>query len=153
MKKILLALGLVAMLAGPALASPAVLTPTIDRTTYTNLTIITWAANDGDDVGAPVNRDQCRRPLSVQIGTQDGDTHGSGTYVIQASNDPAANPDDADYASSVWTTLKDANGTALSRTTADLYGPLRDEAGPVWIRPSASGGTAADMDVVLVCGK
>ena len=152
MKRLILALGLVAMLSSPALATPAVTAYTIDRTTYTDLTIITWAGNDGDDVGAPVNRDQCRHPLSVQIGAAGGDTHGSGTYVLQGSNDVAADPDHASYASSVWTTLKDANGTALSRTTSDLYGPLRDE-GPAWIRPSASGGTAADMDVVLVCGK
>lgn len=153
MKRFLIAMGLTALMSAQAFATPAVTSYTIDRTTYTNLTIITWATNDGDDVGKPVNRDLCRRPLSVQIGTYGGDTHGSGTYVLQGSNDVAADPANANYASSVWTTLKDANGTALSRTTADLYGPLRNEVGPLWIRPSASGGSAADMDVVLICGK
>lgn len=149
MKK-LICLLTVAMLALSTLQAHAVntpRTPTIDKTK--NYVIITWAGLDGDDVGVPVSKETCHVPINLQMGTQGGNTHGSGTYILQGSNDLTADPSDAGYASSVWVTLTTNGVTTISRTTAALAVEVWEA--PMWVRPSSSGGTAGDMDVVLIC--
>lgn len=116
------------------------------------MAVITWQGLDGDDTGIPVSAALCKRPLSVQIGAQGGNTHGGGTYIMQVSNDPAADPAHPSHASAVWATLTDANGNNVSRTTAALWEQLLGSSG-LWYRPRSTSGTSGDMDVVLVCGK
>lgn len=134
-------------LTAPAQAVDTPRTPTITHQGSVN--IVTWQGLDGDDTGVPVSALNCKKPLSVQIGLQGGNTHGSGTFVLQGSNDSQADPSAASYASAVWVTMTDPQGNAISRTTANLYEQVEEV--PLWLRPSSSGGTASDMDIVLTC--
>ena len=110
--------------------------------------VVTWASLDGDDYGTPVKlpyySDKC-----VQLGAYGGNTHGGATTVMQGSNDVAADPTHADYATSVWFTLTDPQGNAISRTTSAILEQIQEN--PLWVRPLQTGGVAADIDVVLVC--
>lgn len=109
------------------------------------LTVITWEGLDGDDTGKPVNvahmADKC-----VQLGAIGGDTHGGATTILQGSNDPNAG---SNPANAVWFTLTDVFGSPISRTTAATLRQIAEN--PLWIRPSQSGGTSGDLDVILVC--
>jgi hypothetical protein len=110
--------------------------------------VYTWETLDGDDYGTPVRlphySDKC-----VQLGAYGGNTDGSSTVVMQGSNDVAADPSHANYATSIWFTLTDPQGNAISRTTTEKIKQIEEN--PLWIRPFQSGGTAADIDVILVC--
>ncbi len=115
--------------------------PIQDIVTYT------WAGLDGDDVGAPVM--VANYPdKSIQIGVSTGQTHGGATTVFQGSHDPIAGTDPAN---AVWKTLTDTTETAISVTAnSDVIQVLQN---PLWVRPSQSGGTAGDLDIVLVCNR
>lgn len=106
-----------------------------------------WESLDGDDTGRPVKTADFS-DKTVQIWATD---HGSGTTVLQGSNDPRANPNHTDHANAVWKTLKDADGNAISVTADSNVLLVREN--PLWIRPSQSGGTAATVKVALVCKK
>lgn len=103
-----------------------------------------WPAMAGADVGSVVKLPHYTN-LTVQMGTQGGNTHGGSTTVMQGSLDPVAetDPDNA-----VWFTLteKDTASTALSRTTSALFKEVKEH--PLYIRPSQSGGTGGDIDVI-----
>ena len=62
-------------------------------------------------------------------------TWGGATIVIQGSNDGTN-----------WQTLRDPGGTLLSFTADGLKGILEN---PRFIRPSSSGGTGTDVDVIV----
>lgn len=110
--------------------------------------IVFWegvtTAAPGLPVRLPFYTDKC-----VQLGAYGGNTHGDSTTVMQGSNDPAADPAHADYATSVWFTLTDPQGNAISRTTTAKIEQIMEN--PLWVRPVPSGGTDDDIDVILVC--
>jgi hypothetical protein len=105
-----------------------------------------WETMDGDDVGQVVKLPPYKS-LTVQLGAGGGNTHGSSTTVMQGSNDPLA---ESDPANAVWFTLteKDTASTAISRTTTAILKEVKEH--PLYIRPSQSGGTAADIDVIAI---
>lgn len=107
-----------------------------------------WATMDGDDVGSVVKVPDGTTSMTAQLGGQGGDTHGSSTTVLQGTNDPIAA---VTPASATWFTLteKDTASTAISRTTTAILKEVKEI--PLYVRPSQSGGTAADIDVMLVC--
>lgn len=105
-----------------------------------------WEGLDGDDTGVPVKLPPYNN-LTVQLGAAGGNTHGSGTYIMQGSNDPAV---ESDPTNAVWFTLteKDTASTAVSRTTTAIIKEVKEH--PLYIRPSSSGGTAGDIDAIAV---
>jgi hypothetical protein len=126
----------------------AVITPTF-QTPAAGCRIVTWQTMTAADIGAPV-----RLPYfsdkSVQLGAIGGNVHGGATVVFQGSNDVAADPSNANYASSVWFTLTDPQGNAISRTTTAKIEQVEEN--PLWVRPVSSGGDGTtDIDVILVC--
>lgn len=116
---------------------------TVDR----EVIVITWEGLDGDDTGTPVSV-AGYTDKSVQIGAGGGATHGGATTVLQGSNDTRADPNHADHANAKWFTLVDPNGNAISATADKMEQVLEN---PLWIRPSQTGGSAGDLDIVLVC--
>ena len=125
----------------------AVITPTF-QFPAAGCKTVTWKTMTSGDVGRPV-RLPYYSEKSVQIGAVGGNADDGSTTVLQGSNDAAADPDNANYASSVWFTLTDPQGSAISRAgTAKIEQVMEN---PLWIRPSNSGGTTVDIDVILVC--
>lgn len=112
-----------------------------------NCIIVTWEGLDGDDTGRPV-RLPWESDKTVQLGAGGGNTHGGSTTILQGSNDVRADPDHADHSNAVWFTLTDPQGNAISRTTSALLEQVQENC--LWYRPSQSGGTAGDIDVIIV---
>jgi hypothetical protein len=123
----------------------AVRTPTYPKTKQSNLRKVLWEGLTGADTGLPVRLGKYT-DKTVHIYALTG--HGGGTTVLQGSNDPRADPTHASHASAIWTTLTDGQGTTISKT-ADAIEVVQEN--PEWIRPSQSGGTAADVVVAVTC--
>jgi len=94
-----------------------------------------WIALGNADVGAPLSELHGGPVFSDKTVSITG-TFGAVTVVIQGSNDKTN-----------WFTLSDAQGNALSFTVAGMEVILEN---PRYIRPSTSGGTATDVDVIIV---
>lgn len=73
---------------------------------------------------------------AVRLSVQFIGTFGSGTAIMQGSNDGTN-----------WVTLKDITNTAVSTTAAALF---EIETSAAYVRPDTSGGTADDLDVIMV---
>lgn len=103
-----------------------------------------WPAMAGADVGSVVKLPHYKN-LTVQIGANGGNTDGGATTVMQGSLDPVA---ETDPANAVWFTLteKDTASTAVSCTTDPVFKEVKEH--PLYIRPSQSGGSAGDIDVI-----
>lgn len=108
---------------------------TVDYTNLPSTTLalhrVKWAALGGSDVGAKVGMADFQDRTVQVFGT-----FGSGTVVIQGSNDDGT----------TWATLTDPLGNALSFTSA---GMKQITELPQFIRPSVSGGTNSAIDVYL----
>lgn len=118
-------------------------TPTFPKTKQSNLRKVIWEGLDGDDTGLPVRIGKFTdKTVHIYALT----SHGSATTVLQGSNDPKADPTHADHANAKWVTLTDGQGNAISKT-ADAIEVVQEN--PEWIRPSQSGGTAADVIVAI----
>lgn len=108
-----------------------------------NLMKIIWSGFTANgDIGTPVRfgafSDRC-----VQVYGSFGT---GGEITLQGSNDPRANPDHADYASSVWFTLTDPQGNNIVKNAA--AGEAITEL-PEWVRPRATAGSGASIDVAM----
>jgi hypothetical protein len=111
----------------------------------TGLAAYQWAGLDGDDVGSVVKLPSYDK-LTVQIGTSGGNTDGGATTVMQGTNDPLA---ESDPANAVWFTLTEkSTGDAVSVTTDPGLFEVNEH--PLYIRPSQSGGSSGDLDVIAV---
>lgn len=124
----------------------AVRNPVFKESGKTNVVHVVWSGLDGDDTGLPVNISKFS-DKSVHIYALTG--HGSGTTVLQGSNDERADPDHTDHANANWVSLTDPQGNAISKT-ADAIEQILEN--PLWIRPSQSGGSSADV-IVAITGK
>lgn len=123
----------------------AVRTPSFPKTKQINVRKILWEGLDGDDSGRPVRLPKFNdKTVHIYAPT----SHGSGTTILQGSNDPKADPDHADHANAKWETLTDALGNAISVTGDDMFTLLES---PEWIRPDQSGGSGADVAVAVTC--
>lgn len=111
---------------------------TADRTK-----VYAWEGMTTGDTGRPINVAQWADKSVHVFGN-----FGSGASVpIEGSNDPRANPKDADHASAVWQTLTDAQGNALTFSSANLEQILENT---WWIRPGAVvSGTNPSINVVI----
>lgn len=104
--------------------------------------VLAWEGLTTNDTGRPLNIGLWADKSVHFLGN-----FGSGaTVVLQGSNDPRANPAHADHASAEWVTLTDPQGNALSKTAAGLEQVMENV---WWIRPSVTGGTSPDIDVVI----
>lgn len=108
-----------------------------------NCVVVTWSGLTGADTGKPISLSGFTDVTAMIYALS---THGSGTTVLQGSNDPRANPNHASHASAIWLSLTDAQGNAISKT-ADAIEVVEES--PLWVRPSQSGGTSANVEVVL----
>ena len=97
----------------------------------TNVYTITWEGVGNADVGAPA----AMAGGSDRSVTMTG-TFGSATVVLQGSNDGTN-----------WFTLTDPQGSAISKTSAAMEGIVELTR---FIRPSSSGGTGTDVDVIVL---
>jgi hypothetical protein len=104
--------------------------------------VYAWEGMSTDDTGHPVNIGLWS-DKSVHFF---GDFGSGATVVIQGSNDPRANPKHADHASAEWVTLTDPQGNAISKTAASLEQIMENT---WWIRPSVTGGTTPNLNVVI----
>lgn len=99
-------------------------------------TVISWNGlnnSDGDGSSALMAEARGDGTISVQV---DG-TFDTATVVLEGRNDPDA----------AWQTLKDADGNAISLTTAGLVAVRTPSA---YVRPSASStGASTDLNVHL----
>lgn len=91
---------------------------------------IKWEAVGNADVGAPHEMAAWPDRTVQLVGTW-----GSATIVIQGSND-----------GNTWATLRDPAGNDLSFSANGLKAILEN---PRYIRPSSSGGTGTDVDVII----
>lgn len=94
------------------------------------------------DVGTPI-RIPAFPDRTVQIYGSFGT---GGEITLEGSNDPRADPNNASYASSVWFPLTDPQGNSIVKTAA--AGEAITEL-PEWVRPRASAGSGASIDVAL----
>ena len=102
-----------------------------DRNTVNGITILTWEALGGADSGAPF-----ALPYAAELTAQVIGTFGSATVKLQGSNDGTN-----------WFDLTKKGGTsAFSFTSA---GGAASNEMPAFIRPSTSGGTGTDVDVIV----
>lgn len=125
----------------------AVRTPSHPKSKQASVRHVIWSGLDGDDTGLPVRMAKYS-DKSVHIYALT--SHGSGTTVLQGTNDERGDPEHADHANCKWLTLTDAQGNAISKTDDAIEQVLEN---PMWIRPSQSGGTNADVVVALTCKK
>lgn len=119
--------------------------PTFPETGVSGCKQVSWAMT-GTSTCKPVKVSEYRDITFQAFGT-----FGSATVVLEGSNDVRANPDHADYASSVWGTLSDQGATAISGTS-DII-PKRVQQKPLWVRPKSTGGTSTTVTASLVCQK
>lgn len=107
-----------------------------------NAISIRWEGLTTNDTGVPWERSDFQ-DKTVQIY---GDFGSGATVTLQGSNDPRANPNDADHASAVWFSLTDPQANAIAKTAAAGEQILEN---PRWIRPSVTGGTSPDLDIAI----
>ena len=102
-----------------------------DRNTVNGAILLTWEALGNADSGAGY-----ALPFAADITVQAIGTFGSATVKLQGSNDGTN-----------WFDLTKKGGTsALSFTSA---GGATANENPAFIRPSTSGGTGTDVDVIV----
>ena len=104
-------------------------TPTIEYRAA--LTIITWEEVKTADTMIPARIEGGAKLASVHF----NGTFNGATITLAGSNDETN-----------FATLEDTQGTAISRTTTgrfDIY------CADIWIKPTSTGGTSDDVDVVL----
>lgn len=92
--------------------------------------VATWEALGNADVGSAIEMVEASDKSVQIIGT-----FGGATVALQGSNDGAT-----------WATLSDPQGNAISKTSAALEQVLEHTR---YIRPSTSGGTGTDVDVIV----
>ena len=97
--------------------------------------VASWEGITEADTGAAIEVIGWDR-LTVQVL---GDFDASGAITMQGSND-----------GTTWATLNDVEGAAVVLTAASIV-QLQEH--PRYVRPTASAGTAVDMDVYLVGSK
>lgn len=105
--------------------------------------IVKWEGLTTNDTGEPWRRsdfsDKC-----VQIF---GDFGSGATVTMQGSNDPRVVTSPG---SAVWFSLTDPQANAIAKTSAAGEQILEN---PVWIRPSVTGGTSPDLDIIICATK
>lgn len=108
-----------------------------------NVQIVKWEGLTTNDTGQPWRRadhsDKC-----VQIF---GDFGSGATVTIQGSNDPRV---ETDPGNAVWFSVTDPQANAIAKTAAAGEQILEN---PLWYRPSVTGGTNPDLDIVIVATK
>lgn len=109
----------------------AVINPTPNRVT-SGVDTYTWETITESDTAAAIYPNGTD-PLAASV--QVTGTFGGATVVLQGSNDNAN-----------WVTLQDVEGADISFTAA---GAVDFSTAMVYMRPSASGGTSQDVDVIL----
>jgi hypothetical protein len=113
----------------------ATITPTV---TYNpqgcqNSVLVTWANLANGDVGAPfMGLEYTDR--TVQVSGNFGTTV---TLTMQGSND-----------NSNWDSLTDPQANAIAKTAQGIEAILE---APIYIRPSAGGGSGGAINVLMVC--
>lgn len=96
------------------------------------LNIVTWKTLTESDTAAAYSPNS----LEPIVGcVQVIGTFGGATVILQGSNDGTN-----------WVGLKDTSGTAISLTAA---GAAEFSTAMVYIRPSASGGSSQDLDIIV----
>lgn len=110
----------------------------VNANTYGKQITYSWLTMAGADDGSPAKLPFGYQQMIVQLGATGGDTHGGATTVLQGSMDGTQ-----------WFTLteKDTASTAISRTTAAILKEVKEK--PLYVRPLQTGGTGADIDVIL----
>ena len=102
------------------------------RGATSGLGIITWETLTESDTAASYSPNGLQSYAgSIQV----VGTFGGATVVLQGSND-----------NTNWVDLSDPNGTAISFTAA---GAAEFATAMAYIRPSASGGTSQDLDIIV----
>ena len=109
----------------------AVISP-VDNQIRPGVETVTWETLTEADTGGGYIAGSLK-PLvgSIQV----IGTFGSATIVLQGSND-----------NTNWVNLKDTGGTAISLTAA---GAAEFSTAMAYIRPSTSGGSSSDVDVIV----
>lgn len=102
-----------------------------DRNSVNGAVILTWEALGNADDGAPF-----ALPYAADITIQAIGTFGSATVRLQGSNDGVN-----------WHALTQKGGTSnLALTSAGVHSVNEM---PAYIRPSTTGGTGTDVDVIV----
>jgi len=104
----------------------------VDASLGPGLETVTWSTLTENDTAASYEPGSLK-PLAGSI--QVTGTFGGSTVVLQGSND-----------NTNFVDLNDTNGTAISLTAA---GAAEFSTAMAYIRPSASGGTSQDLDIVI----
>lgn len=131
------------LVAFPVQATDAVRAPAYLNSGGSGTLHVVWSGLDGDDTGRAINVSRYRE-LTVHVYSG---TYGGSTVTFEGSNDPRANPDDADNINAEWAGLTDPQGTAISKT-GDGIEAVEEQ--PLWIRPKTAAGTAANIAVGLI---
>lgn len=122
----------------------AVITPTGNDDLPSSTMQYIWSGMTGSDTGLPVFAPNfADKTAHIYAAT----TFGSGTVIIQGTNDLRGDPTHPDHANANWVTLADAQGNAISKTSAAIETILDNV---LWLRPSISGATAADVVVSII---
>ena len=100
-----------------------------------NVQIVTWTGLTTDDTGQPWRRND----YTDKCVTITGDFGSGATVTMQGSNDGTN-----------WFSLTDPQANAIAKTAAAMEQILEN---PVWIRPSVSGGTSPDLDIIISATK
>lgn len=103
---------------------------------------IIWEGLTDGDTGKPTNLGMWS-DKTVQIYYVSGS---GATIVMQGSNDPRANPKDADHANAVWETLTDNLGNNISCTTNDGFQAMENYER---IRPTVTGGSSPVVNISI----
>ena len=124
----------------------AVIEPTFVSTGVTNADLVVWYNLDSDDSGKPIKFAKYSDKTVQFYGT-----FGSGgTVVLEGSNDPRANPENANHANAVWFTLTDAQANTVEKSAA--AGEVVQE-NPLWLRPRVTSGDGTTSITCALCGK
>lgn len=101
-----------------------------------------WVGLGDGDTGSPINLGKwADKTVHFYY------TAGSGsTIVMQGSNDPRANPRDADHANADWQTLKDGFQNNISSTVAAGF---QIQENYEWVRPTVTGGTTPAVNAAI----
>lgn len=102
-----------------------------DRNTVNGITLLTWEALGNADVGAPI-----ALPYASEVTAQVIGSFSSATVKLQGSNNGAD-----------WFDLTRKGGTSALSFTAAGGGTSNEM--PAFIRPSTSGGSSTDVDVIV----
>lgn len=123
--------------------------PTTPQIQQTRSKKFVWAMS-GVSTGKPVRVSDWPDKTFQMVG---GASWGGATMVLEGSNDPTADPDNAAYATSVWATLTDTTETPISATADTTVGVVQVLQNPEWIRPKSTGGTGTVVKALLIVGK